>query len=147
MLGNATDPYYIAFTRGLLELVHYVQGDDRISIICDDDMETAPQCYMHYRGIRRAHEEVRQKTVALTFANDKYFPALQAADMLAYLARLEAKTRFYPGDRYSFRRLWCNLTDQRGPGFTQWSAMFADKQILQNVSDGLDKLARRREKN
>jgi hypothetical protein len=58
-------------------------------MICDDDRSTAWDCYWHYRGIKAANEDVREKIVSLGFPNDQYFPALQAADMLAYLSRLE----------------------------------------------------------
>jgi uncharacterized protein DUF3800 len=81
-MGSPDDPYYLAFTRGLLEIVKYVHGDDRISLVCDDDSETAWSCYAHYRAIRKNHEETRIKTVSLSFANDEAFPALQAADMV-----------------------------------------------------------------
>lgn len=141
-LGNTTDPYYIAFVRGIQELIRYVQADDKISIICDDDVETAWACYHHYRGIRRADPVVRDKTVSLTFADDKHFPALQAADMLAFLARLEAKMRFY-GGRYSFRKVYLSLTTDRGVGFTKWSAMFADRRMIQGLSDALDQATKR----
>src|SRR6266567_3312717 len=77
-LGNTTDPYYVAFARALLELADYAQEGDLINLVCDDDAETAWDCYRHYRGIRRAHEKVRRKTIALSFADDKHFPALQA---------------------------------------------------------------------
>jgi hypothetical protein len=139
-LGNTTDPYYIAFVRGVQELMHYVQADDKISIICDDDVETAWACYQHYRAIRRADPVIREKTVSLTFADDKHFPALQAADMLSFLARLEAKMRFY-GDRYSFRKLYLSLTTDKGVGFTKWAAMLADKKMIQGLSDALDAAA------
>ena len=90
-LGSTTDPYYTAFARGVWELVDYIHDDDRISLVCDDDEATAWDCYQHYRMIRRAEDVVRRKTVSLTFANDEYFPALQAADMVAGLARHEAR--------------------------------------------------------
>ena len=137
-LGHTEDPYYIAFVRGLLELVNYVQGDDKLSIICDDDKDTAWDCYRHYRGVRRAHDIIREKTVSLTFADDKYFPALQAADMLAFLSRLEARMRFH-GTRYSFRTIYLSLTNQRESGNTQWRAAFIDKAKFMGLSDALDK--------
>jgi hypothetical protein len=142
-LGDTCDPYYMAFTRAVLELLEYLQSDDRLSLICDDDMETAPSCYMHYRALRRVHPAAREKTVCLSFADDKYFPALQAADMVAYLSRLEARSRFYPGDRYSFRRLFSHLTKQRGVGFITWKMMFADKAMLKLLSEKLEKITRR----
>lgn len=82
-IGNSENPYYLAFVRALLALVDYVQDDDVLSVICDYDLETAWDCYRHWMGVRRVHEEVRKKTVCLSFANDKFFPALQAADLMA----------------------------------------------------------------
>jgi hypothetical protein len=89
-LGSPTDPYYTAFARALIELVDHVKDDDRISLICDDDRETALDCYRHYRGLQHARPDIRKKFASLTFATDDDFPALQAADMVAYLSRLEA---------------------------------------------------------
>lgn len=34
----------------------------------------------HYQGVRKAHDVVRKKTASISFADDKYFPALQAAE-------------------------------------------------------------------
>lgn len=142
-LGNTEDPYYIAFVRGLLELVRYVHGNDKISIICDDDKDTALDCYRHYRAVRRVHTEVREKTVSLTFADDKYFPALQAADLLAFLSRLEARMRFH-NIPYSFRKIYLSLTNQRETGNTQWSAAFIDKTKFIGLSDALDGKAKKK---
>jgi len=75
-LGSPDDPHYLAFARGLLEIVGYVQGDDKISLICDDDIQTAWDCYRHYRAIRRADSDVNSKVASLSFADDEYFPAL-----------------------------------------------------------------------
>jgi hypothetical protein len=130
--GSPNDPYFIAFTRGLLEAVDYVHEDHRLSLICDHDIETAWDSYRHYKGVRNAHEKVRKKTVAITFADDEYFPALQAADMVAFLSRLEAKSRFY-GDRYDFRRLFDYVTKEKGPNRMAWKTMFADKKMIKEL--------------
>lgn len=140
-LGNPDDPYYTAFIRGVIELVDYVQEDDRISLICDDDMETAWDCYRHYRGIRRVHESIRKKTVSLTFADDRYFPALQAADMASFLIRLEAKRQFY-GIPHSFVSLADYLTTG-GKGKMDWRVLFADEKMLKELADSMEKLERK----
>ena len=113
-LGSPTDPYFVGFARGILELVHYVLQYDKIRIVCDHDLETSWDCYKHYNGVRRAHDLIRRQTVSLSFADDEYFPALQAADMLAYLARLEARRQFY-GTKYSYKPLLDYLVDKRTP--------------------------------
>jgi len=133
-LGNAQDPYYIAFTRSLIELAHFGLPEDRITLICDDDAETAWTCYQHYRAVRRVHGLVRKKTVGLCFADDKHFPALQAADMVAVLARLEARRLFY-GVPHSYVELLRYLTS----GEMLWKVLLADEPQMRALSDALDK--------
>jgi len=135
-LGDPDDPYYLAFIRAMLELDAHTREDDRISLICDDDTETAWDCYRHYRSVRRVHDKLRKKTIALSFADDEYFPALQASDMVAFLSRLEAKSRFYR-DRYSFRRLFEYLTTEKGVNCMKWGALFADEAKLLDLSKAL----------
>jgi hypothetical protein len=131
-LGSVDDPYYLAFARGAIEIIDYAQGDDRVAMICDDDRSTAWDCYRHYRGIKAADENVRKRIVSLGFANDEYFPALQAADMLAYLSRLEAKRQFYR-DYYTFPSLFTYLTKERGANKMVWRMMFANEATIRNL--------------
>ena len=140
-LGDPNDPYYLAFARGLLELADYVHDDDRISLICDDDRQTALDCYRHYRGVRSAEPRVQKKAVSLCFADDEYFPALQAADMVAFLSRLEAKSQFY-GDRYDFRRLFDHLTTEKGVSHMKWFMMFADEKKIKGLSEDMERRKR-----
>lgn len=131
-LGHVDDPYFLAFVRGVAEITDYVHGDDRVALVCDDDRSTAWDCYRHYRGIKAADVEMRSKVVSLAFANDQHFPALQAADMVAYLARLEAKHMFY-GIRYTFPMLFEYLTAERGANRMIWRSMFASEKIIKNL--------------
>jgi hypothetical protein len=75
-----------------------------------------------------------KETIALSFADDKHFPALQAADMVAFLARLEAKYQFY-GVPYSFPRLLNHLTS----GQMAWKVMLADESKMRALSDDLSR--------
>jgi len=126
-IGNVQDPYYLAFVRALLELVDYAQGDDVLSVVCDYDMETAWDCYRHYQGVRRAHDVVRKKTASISFADDRYFPALQAADLMAFLARHEARAQFYQKGRNEWFPLFDYIVRDRGAGRMRWLKMFADE--------------------
>jgi hypothetical protein len=144
-IGNPTDPQLLAFTRGIAEVCNYVQADDKLSLICDDDEATAWWCYAHYRAIRRVHDGLRDKVVSLSFANDRYFPALQAADMVAFLSRLEAKREFY-GDYNMFKKLFDHLLKQRGAGYMRWFKMFANEEKLRDVGKGLEKLKLKKRK-
>ena len=133
-LGDPSDPYYTAFARGLIELAGYVQADDRISLICDDDVETAWDCYRHYRGIKNAHDDIRNKTVSLAFADSKVFPALQAADMSAWLTRREARRQFY-GDDFPMQDLFEYLTAPHKPIKMKWLEMFGSKDVIKHLAD------------
>jgi hypothetical protein len=141
-LGSPDDPYYLAFVRAVTELVEYVQGDDRIALVCDDDTDTAWDCYRHYRGIKRADPDVRIKTVSLAFADDESFPALQAADLVAYLSRREARRLFY-GDAYDFPRLYNYLTKEQPPGKMEWRSLFLDEEQLSKLSRAFSKPLKR----
>jgi hypothetical protein len=102
----------------------------------DDDRETAWDCYRHYRGIGHADPAIFKRVASLTFADDQYFSAFQAADMVAFLSRLEAKSRFY-GDRYDFRRLFNYLTTSKK--HIQWFEMFADEATIRSLSESFKK--------
>jgi hypothetical protein len=133
-LGSVDDPYFLAFARGIAELIDYVHDDDKIALVCDDDKATAWDCYRHYRGMQAADSDIRKKIVSLGFADDEHFPALQAADMLAYLSRLEAKRCFFR-DHYTFPVLFDYLTKERGGSKMKWEAMFADEKMINRLSD------------
>ena len=130
-LGGAPDPYFLAMMRALTEFTDRIGEDDRISLIFDDDPYTAWDSYGHFRAIEKADPMVRKKCVSVSFANDTHFPALQAADMLAFLTRHEAAEQFN-GIPNMWRRLFDRLTTEPKPpyGIMRWYKMFADEQTL-----------------
>jgi len=131
-IGNPNDPYYVAFARAMLALADYAQADDVLSVVCDHDEETAWNCYRHYRGIRKASDKVRKKTASISLADDKYFLALQAADMVAFLTRLESRAQFY-GITNEFIILFNYMVKSRGSTKMQWQKMFADEKLASNL--------------
>ncbi|MGB8540840.1 MAG: DUF3800 domain-containing protein [Candidatus Acidiferrales bacterium] len=137
-IGSPDDPYYTAFSRGILELSQRVSYADQISLICDEDPATAATCRAHYEGVRAADDKVKQKIISLTFASDEDIPGLQAADMVAYLARREARFRFY-NKSDAFQDLFAYLIKDRGPAKMKWIALFADEAMLRNLSNVLSK--------
>jgi Protein of unknown function (DUF3800) len=144
-LGGSADPYFIAFVRGLAAIVDFIGEDDRIQIICDDDINTAWDCYNHYRALGKADPDIPKKAVAISFANDKHFPALQAADMVAFLARQEANEKFY-GKLNTWRRLYDRLTMEPSPpyGIMRWFAVYADEAMLVDFANEANALAEKR---
>ncbi len=141
-IGNANDPYYLAFIRSLTELTAYAHGEINVSFICDDGEDTALPCYKFYRQIRKLNPIWRDRLVSLSFADDKKFPGLQAADMLASLARLEARRRFYR-EHHDYRGLVNHLLADSVPTSIQWLHLSLGKSELQSLSNALDKLKQR----
>ena len=130
-LGGSNDPYFLALIRGLEEIADKTGDDDRINIIFDDDPFTAWDCYVHYRSLANASPKAAKKAVSLSFANDKHFPALQAADMVAFLTRFEANEKFNRVPNI-WRTLYDRLKTEPLPpyGLMRWTEMFADEQLL-----------------
>jgi uncharacterized protein DUF3800 len=141
-LGSPDDPYYLAFARGLLEISGHVKENDHICLTCDDDVETAWNCYRHYRALRRVDPDLNSKVASLTFADDEYFPALQASDMVAFLSRLEARRRFY--DEYNmYLRLFNHTVKRRGVNRTDWRMMFADELKLKDLGESMGRIKKK----
>ena len=88
-LGN--NPHYIAFVRVLLEILEPISKEDKLSIICDDEEETAIPMYRLYRKVRLAWRDARERLSSICFSDDQVFAPLQAADMVASLTRLNAR--------------------------------------------------------
>lgn len=94
-LGMIENPHYLAFLQGMMACVHHLQDGDRISFICDDDEETAWNCYQFYRRVRKIYPLAKKHFASISFADDESFPALQAADLFSSLARMRARYLFF----------------------------------------------------
>jgi hypothetical protein len=126
-LGNMDNPHFLAFLQSVMGSLKHVRDDDRISFICDDDEGTAWDCYRFYRQARRIHPPSQKHFISIAFADDKHFPALQAADMLSSLVRMHARFKFF-GTRYDYEPLFEYLTTPQ-PQFN-WGIGFHDKAKL-----------------
>lgn len=119
-----------------------IRVEDRLSVVCDDDKVKAWDFYLHYRAICEpsALPEMRERLVALTFARDEDFPALQAADMAAFLSRAEAQSRFR-GKTSDWSPLFGYLTagPKPGKGVMRWLQIFADEAKLLALANDLQK--------
>jgi hypothetical protein len=121
-ISGGEDPFYCAFLRIVIAAINKANGA-HLSLVCDDDHETAKNCLSIYRRIKNLDEPWRDKLSAITFADDKVFPALQAADMVSGLFRLEGGMRFL-GEKYSYRPLIEYMVEDRGVMRTQWGNVF-----------------------
>ncbi len=126
------DPVFIGFHTLLMESLDKI---DRIStalsvsIIVDDDEQYAMECYKLLNQLRALFPRVRDRISAITFGNDREYPALQMADMIAYESRAlmveqMASTDALPSDLYT-------ALTKRGihqPKF--WTAEFLEKSAV-----------------
>lgn len=142
LLGGSDNPFYVQFTRNMQLLVEYAKPDEYLSITCDEDEETSWNCYRLFRRVKELDPRLAKKLVALTFADDMYFPALQAADMLSFLCREQANLQF-TGQDYDYREFFRYLTDERGSSSLEWRVAFKSKNDLKKLED---RLVRKNEK-
>jgi hypothetical protein len=126
-LGQIENPHYLAFTSAMAGFHHHLQSDDRVSFICDDDEQTAWNCYQFYRHIRKIDPFSKKHFISISFAEDQSFPALQAADLLSSLTRMRARFQFF-GTPYDYAALFDYLTAPQ-PLF-MWGVSFYDKAKL-----------------
>jgi len=144
--GN--DPVFVAFARSLLRVIEFTPDPDKISFICDDDEETAVHFYRLYRRIKKVLPEAKNKIVAITFADDKVLFALQAADFVASLMRLEAGRRMHRIP-YDYLSLFKALSKSPESHEKLWevSAAFGNKTTLVHLAKSLKAERKKSQKN
>src|SRR5262249_31366713 len=106
------DPVFLAFhtmiMRGI-EKTEIVDKHSPISIVVDDDQDYSIECYRLLEVLRThpdpVFSKVKERVHGMCFGNDKSYPAIQAADMLAYESRrllleLTKNPDYEPSERY-----------------------------------------------
>ena len=84
------NPLYISFYHvfmNALDKLGRLSEDTHLSIVMDEDREYAMKCYDVLDSVRIAFPRVQKRVDSICFGDDKAFPALQMADMIAYEAR------------------------------------------------------------
>jgi hypothetical protein len=132
-VGGSDDPAYVGFMQAMLAVKKYAcRDDDRVSIICDDDEDTALNFYQLYRRFKRIDPELKKKLVSLSFSDDELYPALQAADLVAGLMRLEA-LRVFRYHTHDFRPLTEGLMKQRVDQKLKWIGLIGDSKKIEEI--------------
>jgi len=139
-LGGSPDPHYLAFVRVILETVARLREKDTIGIVFDDDLLKAWDGYLHYRAVCKTLPEMKKRCSSITFARDEDYPALQAADMVTFLARLEANSRF-SGLPNEWGKLFKHLITNPAPrdGLMRWYSSFIDEKGFSELAAKLSK--------
>ncbi len=133
------DPIYMAFVRTILQVLHFIPDRDRMVMVCDEDEETAKNFYDLYRRVKKVHPEAKRKIVAISFCDDHYVFAVQAADFIASMVRLDALAR-RDKKKHQYRRLFKALTadpDHKHERIWYCGVAKGDKRALGKLADEL----------
>ncbi len=126
----------MAFYTVLRDVVKYasVLPEPSVAVICDDDAAKACQCYKMFDRLRQdsKHPENRKVLKSIAFADDQFYPQLQAADLFSWVARAESLHKFY-GENYSLRELYCEFSRETKESKTKFTTGFFDSEHLKEV--------------
>ena len=100
----------LSFEVCINELMNEVGPHDHLHIACDDEEREAVEMYKLLVRYKHRHPSSRDKFVAICFANDRYHPGLQAADLFAYMEREECD-RKSSGNPAPPNPIYCELSD------------------------------------
>jgi uncharacterized protein DUF3800 len=142
------DPIFVAFARSMLEVIGFTPDRDKISFVCDDEEEVAFHMFKLYRRVKKIFPGARNKLVAITFADDKALFALQAADLVSSIMRLEAGRRMLRA-KYDYLPLFKALSKSPARNEQLWNVLiaFGNKRMLVDLSDSLNAERKRMQKN
>lgn len=83
------NPVYCGFEGCVRAAVNSIPKDEShsLQIVCDLSEEYSIEVLKLFHRLRRRSEEIKRRCHALFFADDRYIPILQLADMFAYVCR------------------------------------------------------------
>jgi hypothetical protein len=93
---EAHTPVSFAFQHALIKAVMATEVTDKhspISVIIDDDREDSMRCYELLGTLRNLVPKIKERVDGICFVNDRSYPAVQAADMIACESRLLMEAR------------------------------------------------------
>lgn len=84
------NPLYMSFHHIImtaLDKIDRLSDEHHLSVVLDEDREYAMRCYDVLDALRITFPRVKKRIDSISFGNDKAFPSLQMADMIAYESR------------------------------------------------------------
>ena len=134
--GN--NPIFVAFARAMLHVIDFTPEKDKITFICDDEEQVALDFYRLYRRLKKVWPPARKKVGGICFVDDEYLFALQAADFVAALLRLEAGKLWYAKE-YDYSYLYEALTKEphKSERIMVCDIAFGDKSMLTDLANSL----------
>ena len=146
IFGN--NPSYMTFVRTAMHVMEFCPDRSKVTMICDDDEETAIPFYGLYRRLKKVWPDARRKLGGIAFVDDRYLFGVQASDLVASLMRYEAAEKIN-GTRYDYKPLYNSLIAEPTkyePWLYNISIAIADKQKMlqtaEDMRDHYEKMAR-----
>jgi hypothetical protein len=89
---EAKDPLFLSFHNVVMNSVEMIDRvaftENSLNIVLDDDQEYSLACYRLLNSLREQFRpKLQRRIAAISFGNDKAYPGIQAADMIAYESR------------------------------------------------------------
>lgn len=131
------DPFFTSFAATVARILEITAKGSKISLICDDEEQTALPMYRLYRRYKKINAVAREKLGAISFADDRFLYGLQAADIVASILRLEANHRFFAAD-YDYSELFGAITKpsrENGEQVLLVEFAFGDTAMLKKMGD------------
>jgi hypothetical protein len=91
--GNAQEFCFQRIVRRVADRMSNARSREFVSLVFDQDLEYAPPRLQLYRHIKNGDPRVAQWFTAISFADMRYYEALQAADLLAWQTRRQLINR------------------------------------------------------
>lgn len=133
------DPIYMSFGRTILHVLEFVPDNERIVLTLDEDEQTLENLYRLYKKIKKTWPKAKKHLAAISFADDRYLSALQAADFIGALMRLEFDRKWNNAE-YDYPQLWTELTkppDSNEGRLWYIGIGLGDKDNLRGLADDL----------
>jgi hypothetical protein len=86
----AKNPLYLAFhelVMSAIEETEKVSSEVEIGLILDDDQDYSIGCYRLLNDLKLQFPKVKKRIASMCFVDDRIYPGVQAADVIAYEAR------------------------------------------------------------
>jgi hypothetical protein len=94
-------PVSFAFQHAVIRAIERIEVTDKhspISIVIDDDREDSMRCYELLGTLKNLVPKIKDRIDGICFVNDRSYPPVQAADMIAYESRQTMEARAKNGD-------------------------------------------------
>jgi hypothetical protein len=140
-------PDYFAFYETIVRILKHfaLPKNYEVALVHDENDEQSLRFYQMLRKMKLEIPEVKKRITSICFCSDVAHPALQAADLIAYVSRKEADRRFF-GKDYEFKALFDEFesTSASGKRLNFTGGFFGTENLAALASDAN---AKRRKKN